>query len=108
MKNEKRVFSRIKLISKTSLYFKKKRYPVKLHNISLQGATVLVDDQIMLNKGNNCLLKINPEGSDITMDLEALTMYHKQNRIGFQFCENSQKTVKELCKLISSNFDKTE
>ncbi len=108
MTKDKRVFHRIRVPTNTSLVFKDQAYPVQLKNISLQGATVVTEEDINLVKGNSCKLRINPEGSDISMDLDALAMYQRKNRIGFQFSENSPGTVQKLHHLISDNFENTE
>ena len=108
MSKEKRVFSRIRLPSEASVVFKQKAYPVKLENISLQGATVTTDAKISLVKGNACLLRINTQGNNGSMELEALAMYSDESSIGFQFSENRQSTVRQLHRLISANFEKTE
>jgi PilZ domain len=104
MSKEKRVFSRIKLLSETRICFKNKSYPVQLKNISLEGATVISNSRIDLSKGNSCILRINAKGSKDIMDLEAQTMYCSENHIGFQFSENSPCNVQKLQSLIVSNF----
>ncbi len=108
MSKEKRVFSRVKLPADASLIFKKKTYPVKLRNLSLQGATVTTDAKIGLARGNPCRLRINAQQADRTLDLDALAMYYDDDKIGFQFCENRQSTVKQLHKIIRSNFENSE
>ena len=108
MSKDKRVFQRIKISTNTSLKYKSQCYPVTLKNISLQGATVETESDLKLIKGNSCVLKITPEGSDSIMNLEALAMYQNKNCIGFQFSENHPSTIQELHQLISVNFDKTE
>lgn len=108
MAKDKRVFNRIQVPSKALLYFRDQEYPVRLKNISLQGATVITEERINLAKGNACKLRISPEGSNMTMDLEALAMYHNKDRIGFQFSENHPSHVQKLHHLIRSNFENTE
>ncbi len=94
--------------SETRLTFKNKHYPVKLKNISLEGATVVSNTRIELSKGNSCILRINPEGAKESMDLEAQTMYCRENHIGFQFSENSPAAIQKLQSLIVSNFNNTD
>ncbi len=108
MSREKRVFSRVRIPSRTLVQFKNKQYPVQLKNISLEGATVISSSSINLSKGNSCILKINPEGSKSSMDLEALTMHYRENHIGFQFGENTPCNIKKLQSLITSNFNNTD
>ncbi|MBU3914425.1 PilZ domain-containing protein [bacterium] len=104
MFKEKRVFSRIKLPSKVSIKFKDNKYPVKLQNISLQGATLLTKNMISLNKGNRCVLKISPFENEESLKLEALAVYNEEDRIGIQFCENKPHVVRNLHNLISTHF----
>jgi hypothetical protein len=77
---------------------------VKLKNISLQGATIETEEAVGLVKGNSCVLRINPDGSNSTMDLAAMTMYCSDRNIGLLFAENNPLTVKMLYSIISSNF----
>lgn len=107
MNSEKRVFSRIKIPSNSALCYKNKTYRVILKNISLQGATIETEEAVNLAKGNSCVLQINPEGSDSTMDLAAMTMYCKDKNIGLMFSENNPLTVKKLSSIISSNFNRS-
>ncbi len=108
MFQEKRVFSRIKLPSEVSIRFKDNKYPVKLQNISLQGATILTKNIISLNKGNRCVLKINPIEDGKALKLEALAIYNENDRIGIQFCENKPQAVRNLHQLISTYFGNPE
>ena len=106
--NERRNFQRVPFAISTEINCAGNQYSGELSDISLQGATVLIDENIPLTEGNRCRLTIALLGSEVTLRFDTDIIQRQGKRIGFRFVSKDIETASHLRRLLELNIGSSE
>ena len=103
MENERRNFSRIEFNSEAVLIVKNQRFISTLEDISLKGALLHSDKNIILEKGDKLDFELKLDETDIVMQFKSILRYRKNDKFGLEFEGLDLECMQHLRRLVELN-----
>ncbi len=100
--SNKRRFSRIKCVEKSTAETASGTYCVKLLDIALKGALVEHGSDLTARSGDHWKLLYQLEGSDIVLEFAAQVVHSQDGRTGVKFIEMDLDTMTHLRSLMEA------
>ena len=102
---QQRWFHRVLFTAKSVVSLDDVIFKGQLENISLSGALISFEDEIIVNRGDKCFLTIYPEGESQPIRIIAEVVRYLRNMVGIKFVAidgETQSCLYELVKKVTS------
>ncbi|MBU3914747.1 PilZ domain-containing protein [bacterium] len=103
MQKNRRNFSRIKFDSMVYIRNKDQRIEARLIDISLKGALVSVNANIVIAEKDKCIFEFHLNESEIILNVPSLLVYLKDDNLGLKFENIELESMVHLRRLVELN-----
>jgi len=103
MSKERRNFSRVDFSTQVYVEINGQMFEAELVDISLKGALMQLNDNIVVQNEQMCLFEFRLDKTDIVMKTEAKIVFIKNNNIGIKFENIDLESMIHLRRLIELN-----
>ncbi|MFH2131096.1 MAG: PilZ domain-containing protein [bacterium] len=103
MSKERRHFIRVDFQSSISVEIRGNLYQTELVDISLKGALIQTEKDIVVRDNETCIFELRLDSSTIAIKTDALIVYCYKNQLGLEFQHLDLESMTHLRRLIELN-----